>query len=174
MAAKQVATVQLPQRHMVGRAFTQGAADANGSFYSAWQDMEDSGDLKTLDALNPSPNKNHSDLIIFSPYSIEYWIGSFLPADAETPQGMHTFDLPDSKAASVTEDAEHMLTQLPLQTSFNRIVSMFETAKIKVPEHLGRTVNPYFVESYSVTDDQVKQVEYDLYLSKATGLNDYE
>jgi hypothetical protein len=165
-----------PAQLFAGHAYTVESSDQLGTFQPAWQDFEAQLGFKTLDDLAEIPNR--SAMVVFSPYdTFLYWIGSLLSADAAVPKPYEAFRLPEATAGQVRQPATSvLLKQLPLATSFNKGLQIIEKAGYPLPERLGQTDHPYYLESYLIQDGAVHQVAYRLYIDphQLKGVDEYE
>lgn len=139
---------------MIGYPYLPTMMDGNGSFYSAWEEFMHSDAPAQLDA-HQTGQKNRTALIVFSPYSFVYYIGSLFPVGTEKFGDFVTFDLPDSQAAVHTETADTVIYQIGVNQGIERLMKQFEKSELKIPEHLAMTSKPYLVDSWRM-DEQDK------------------
>ncbi|MFD1673002.1 hypothetical protein ACFQ5M_12950 [Agrilactobacillus yilanensis] len=161
---------QVAPLKFIGQANLATALDENGSLTSAWNELIGNGDLAQLDQLVAASGApmNRSTLIVFSPYSFIAWVGVVVPAAITIPAGLHQFDLPASQVAKAQQKASIQLP-LPLGQLINATFDRFEKAGITLPEHLGQTNKPYFLESYQLDDaGEITSVTQQIYLGTAT------
>ncbi|WKF84742.1 GyrI-like domain-containing protein [Lacticaseibacillus pantheris] len=167
---------QIPAQRVVGRVFTESSADENGSFESAWDEFNEAGHFKALDPLADVPNR--TSVIVFSPYgSMQYWIGSVIPESANVPNGYQVLNLPAATGAVADKDVKGMMTGLPLATTYNEGLATLEKAGYQLPEHIGQTDTPYYLERYDLNNQGVAQrVEYTIYArpDQLEGFDDIE
>lgn len=69
-----------------------------------------------------------------------------------------------------------LMKELPLATSFNQGLHVIEQAGYPLPERLGQTDHPYYLESYRLSGGKVAEVAYRLYINphQLTGVDEYE
>ncbi|NVO88086.1 hypothetical protein HWN39_06170 [Lactobacillus rhamnosus] len=167
---------QQPAQLLAGHAYTTEDSDQLGTFAPAWADFEHQFGFKTLDQLTKTPNR--TALVVFSPYNtFIYWVGSLLPVDVKVPQNYECFKLPAATAGQVKQFADRVLMkELPLATSFNQGLHVIEQAGYPLPERLGQTDHPYYLESYRLNGGKVAEVAYRLYINphQLTGVDEYE
>lgn len=148
--------------------------DENQSLTSAWNELIQNGDLARLDQLAEQQQvvKNRSTLVVFSPYAFVAWVGVLVPADTPVPKGLNHFDLPESPTV-VTQQKANMQLPLPLQHLIGGALNQFEKDGIDLPEHLGQTDRPYFVESYQLdTNGEIQTVSQRVYLGQSIDNDD--
>lgn len=167
---------QQPAQLFAGHAYTTESSDQLGTFRPAWTDFEQRLGFKSLDQLAKTPNR--TAMVIFSPYdTLLYWIGSLLPAGTDVPKAYDCFSLPAATAGQVKQPASQILAkELPLATSFNKGLQIIEQAGYPLPERLGQTDHPYYLESYLLDGTAIKTVAYRLYIdpNQLTGVDEYE
>ncbi|WP_179395107.1 hypothetical protein [Lacticaseibacillus absianus] len=147
----------------VGKVYTAVDSDEMGTFWACWTAFEQAGWFAQLDAQTQTPNR--SSMVIFSPYGqFQYWIGSVLPDTATAPAGLECFQMPAGTVGVATAPASGVLNQLPVQTSFGKGLEQLEKAGFPLPQHIGQTDHPYYIERYDLEAGQVTQVEYRLYI----------
>ncbi|MCI1892462.1 hypothetical protein [Schleiferilactobacillus perolens] len=141
---------------MIGYPYLPTMMDGNGSFYSAWEEFMNSDAPKQLDA-HQTGEKNRTALIVFSPYSFVYYIGSLFPVGTKSFGDFVTFDLPDSKAAVHTEPADTVIYQIGVNQGIERLMKQFTEAELKIPKHLALTSHPYLVQRWGLDDQSQVQ-----------------
>lgn len=155
---------------MIGRPYLATMLDENQSLTTAWADFEADGCLETLDACAKAEAVpcNRTTLLVFSPYGFVAWIGALLPKGTAVPEGddLNRIDLPGSRVAEITQQASMMLP-LPLNQMMNLAFDKFTKAGIQIPEHLGQTDRPYFMERYELNDaHEIAAQTYTAYLGQ--------
>ncbi|KRO16153.1 hypothetical protein IV56_GL001953 [Lacticaseibacillus saniviri JCM 17471 = DSM 24301] len=164
-----------PKRVFAGQVYMIENSDEQGSFYQAWQEFTDAGYFDQLDALAETPNR--TAMLVFSPYgTFQYWIGSVLPEDADAPEGLQRLILPEGTAGIVTQPTNGFAPQIPVEMAFNKGLEVIEKAGFPLPSHIGQTDNPYFLESYLLTDGEISDVRYTLYINpdQMDGYDEFE
>ncbi len=155
--------VRVSAVRFIGHTYTEANASENDSYQEAWMGFEDSGAFDVLDQLADTPNR--SSLVIFSPYGkMVYWIGSVVPAETPVPDGLQKFDLPAYTAATLTKKASMMLNGYPVGTAIQQGATALDLAGFDLPEYIGQTATPYYVERYNLTDGHVSEVAYTVYV----------
>lgn len=157
--------INQPAGQFVGKVYTTESSDEMGTFYPAWQDFEAAGFFDALDALSETPNRSY--LVVFSPYgNFQYWIGSVTPIGAKAPAGLEAVPLPAGTVGKTEAAVNGLLNQLPVQTAVNKGFEQLEKAGFTIPEHIGQTDHPYYLESYPLSAGKVTLVRYLLYINK--------
>lgn len=151
-----------PARRFIGRAYAEASASENGSYQEVWQDWVDQDRFKVLDDM--SGKQQRSILIVFSPYGSKiYWIGNIFPADTEVPKGYQHYDLPEATAAHVEKPSSIMMTGYPVNMAIQQGATAIDMAGFPLPEYIGQTSTPYYIEDYTMQGDAVKSVAYTIY-----------
>ncbi|WP_127849787.1 hypothetical protein [Lacticaseibacillus hulanensis] len=167
--------INSPALRFIGRAYTEAFASENGSYQEAWDEFTDSGAFAKLDAQTDKPNR--SSLVVFSPYgSMVYWIGSVMPADTPVPAGLQKYDLPAYTVARLAKKSTMMLTAYPVEVAIQQGSTALDMAGFQLPEYIGQTAAPYYVERYNLNDGKVAEVEYTVYVGadKDYGFDDID
>lgn len=156
--------LNLPAQRFVGLAHTESDADQMGTFAGAWADFRGAGYFTELDKLADVPNQAY--MVIFSPYGrIQYWIGSVLPAGDAVPAGLASFALPAATAGQVQEATTSTLLDFPVQVSYGKGLEQLEAAGFPLPNHIGQSDNPYYIERYNQVAGNVTEVVRTLYIN---------
>ncbi|WP_054722556.1 hypothetical protein [Lacticaseibacillus nasuensis] len=141
--------IQTPAASFAGKVFTTEDLDELNTFAQCWRDFEAAGYWPQLDALTDTPNRSY--LLVFSPYgAFQYWVGALLPAMAQVPAGLTNFKLPAATVASTSEKTNRLLADMPVEVSYMKGMAELESAGFPLPEHIGQTDWPYYVESFAV------------------------
>lgn len=151
---------------LIGLPNLASMLDENQSLTSAWNKLTTSGASAQLDALADAQKvaRNRTTLVVFSPYTFVAWAGALLPANTQVPEGLNAFDLPKSQVA-VLEQKASMQLPLPLNHLIASSLAKFEKSGVQLPEHLGQTDKPYFLESYLMDEaGEVTGVTQQVYL----------
>ncbi|MFD1431453.1 hypothetical protein [Lacticaseibacillus yichunensis] len=156
--------IDRPATVFAGKVYMTESMDQLGTFDQAWQEFEAAGHFAALDALTDQPNR--TALLMFSPYgAFQYWIGSLLPAGTAAPAGLEAVQLPAATVGEVSEKADSVLANFPVETMFSRGLERLEKAGFPLPEHIGQTDNPYYLESYQLTEGKITAVKHLLFIS---------
>ena len=151
-----------PARRFIGRAYAEASASENGSYQEVWQDWMDQDRFKALDEL--SGKQQRTVLVVFSPYdSMVYWIGNLFPAGTPAPKGYQQFDLPAATAAHMSKPTSMMMTGYPVTMAIQQGATAIDMAGFPLPEYIGQTNTPYYIEDYTLDNDTVKSVDYTIY-----------
>lgn len=154
--------VQQPAMRFIGHAYPEAHASEDGSFVNEWQNWMDEDAFAPLDAL--AADQQQGSLIVFSPYgSMVYWIGRLVPAGTPAPQGYQYFDLPEGTAATLTKPSGMMMTNYPVEMAIKQGATALDMAGFALPEYIGQTQTPYYLETYQLVDDVIKTVTYTVY-----------
>lgn len=167
--------IETPAAVLLGKVYTPVDSDELGTFDAAWGTFTEAGYFAELDERVAMPNRTY--LVVFSPYgNIQYWIGSLADPTVTAPKGLETLQLPAATVGSVEAPATTLLTHLPVETTFNQGLAQIEQAGFPLPSHIGQTTNPYYLESYRLTDGAITAVEYRLYINEdeLQGVDDYD
>ncbi|GAF40425.1 hypothetical protein FC83_GL000763 [Agrilactobacillus composti DSM 18527 = JCM 14202] len=159
----------------IGKPYLASMLDENGSLTSAWQEMTASGALGQLDQLadNTGQEKNRTTLVVFSPYAFVAWVGALLPLDTKVPAGLNRLDLPESQAAILEASASVPMLQLPLSSIISLAMGKIAKQGVSLPEHLGQTDKPYFLERYALDDNlETIRVKQQVYLGQENSNGD--
>lgn len=159
------APIDITAVRFIGRAYSETVASENGSFIDTWTDFENAGLFTKLDELSAVPNR--SSLVVFSPYgNLIYWIGSVVPADTPVPVGLQKFDLPAYTVAQLKKKSTMMLNAYPVEVALQQGATALDMAGFELPEFIGQTATPYYIERYNLADGQVSEVEYTVYVGE--------
>lgn len=150
----------------IGQAYTEANADDNDSYQSAWLDWESANRFAKLDELaGAAAPTERCSMMVFSPYgNIVYWIGRTYPQGTPVPKGYQSFDLPAATAATVTKKSSMMMTAYPVNTALQQGAMALDKAGYALPEYIGQTATPYYLESYELNGKQVAKVTYTVYV----------
>ncbi len=150
----------------IGHAYTEANTSANDSYQEVWQEWADTDHFAQLDELAGSAApKLRTSMMVFSPYgNIVYWIGRTFPAGTPVPAGYQSFDLPAATAASITKKSSMMMTAYPVSAALQQGALALDKAGYDLPEYIGQTATPYYLESYKLDGDQVQEVTYTIYV----------
>lgn len=164
-----------PALRFIGHAYTEANASENDSYIEAWDAFEDSDAFKQLDELADQPNR--SSLIVFSPYgSMMYWIGSVVPAATPVPAGLQKFDLPAYTVAQLSKKTTMMMNEYPVSAAIQQGATALDLAGFELPEYIGQTAAPYYVERYNLNEGKVAEVQFTVYVGadKDYGFDDID
>lgn len=153
-----------PEMSFVGHVYMPEDIDQMGTFASCWDGFNAAGHFDALDKQTDAPNRTY--LLIFNPYgAFQYWIGSILPKDAVAPEGLEKLKLPAGTIGQSVEPANGVLSMLPVQTTYMKGLERLEKDGFPLPQHIGQTDKPYYMEEYCLSDGQVDQVKHTLYIN---------
>ncbi|MGX4763170.1 hypothetical protein [Holzapfeliella sp. JNUCC 72] len=139
---------QQKQLKFIGKVAMPSMLEANGSFYSQFQELEDSQVLNQLDETNQLA-KNRSSLIVFGPENYMYWQGLVYEGElAELPKGLMSYDLPESTVATMSQEIADYQFHTPLSFELTQAFDSAKKAGIEIPANLGLSEHPYFLQSY--------------------------
>ncbi|MCI1986908.1 MAG: hypothetical protein LKJ69_00395 [Lactobacillus sp.] len=156
--------INQPEHSFIGRVYTTADIDQMGTFAACWDDFEQAGHFAALDAQTTRPNRTY--LLVFNPYgAFQYWIGSVLGPEATAPAGLAKLQLPAGGSGVVEEEANAVLSMLPVETTYMKGLDALEKAGFPLPNHIGQTNHPYYLEQYLLADEQVKKVQHILYIN---------
>lgn len=164
-----------PARLFAGRVYTTEDLDQLNTFNSCWQEFTAAGYFDQLDAIATTPNRSY--MLVFSPYgAFQYWVGALVPQNAQVPADLEGFALPAATASQVTFPADRVMSDLPVDTTYTKGLERLEKAGFPIPEHIGQTDHPYFIQSYGLADGAVKDVSYLLYTNadQLKGYDEYD
>lgn len=167
--------IDQPEQSFIGRVYTPEDLDQQGTFAACWEEFEQAGYFAALDAQTSQPNRTY--LLIFNPYgAFQYWIGSVLGPDAQAPAGLEKLRLAAGQSGVVAEEANAVLSMLPVATTYMKGLEKLEKAGFPLPNHIGQTDQPYYLEQYLLADEQVTQVRHILYinLEQLTGYDEFD
>lgn len=154
--------VQQAAARFIGLPYPEVSADENGSYVAAWQDWMDARRFDVLDDL--AEGQQQGSLVVFSPYgSMIYWIGRVTPAGTAVPTGFQYYDLPESTAATLTKPSGMMMTNYPVEMAIKQGATALDMAGFDLPEYIGQTQTPYYLETYDLIDGVIKSVTYTVY-----------
>lgn len=162
----------VPAQTFAGKVYTTADLDELNTFAPAWQEFEEKGWWTALDAAAESPNRSY--LLAFSPYgAFQYWVGALLPAGVSVPAGLTNFKLPEATMAQCAEPADRLLADMPVEVSYMKGMSQLEKAGFPIPEHIGQTDWPYYIESF---DQNAATITHRLYVNpdQLEGYDEYD
>ena len=85
---------RLPDVRFIGKRYTDDHR-VNGDFGHLWSEWFEKGWFKELEKLGELPMENGYMGFMRCYPDFEYWIGMFVPPNAEVPEGYAYFDLPE-------------------------------------------------------------------------------
>lgn len=139
---------QQKQLKFIGKVAMPSMLEANGSFYSQFQELEDSQVLNQLDETNQL-SKNRSSLVVFGPENYMYWQGLVYEGElAELPKGLMSYDLPESTVATMSQEISDYQFHTPLNFEVNQAFASAKKAGIEIPANLGLSEQPYLLQRY--------------------------
>lgn len=167
-----MALIKQPAQVFAGKVYTTEEVDQLGTFATSWDEFTKAGYFTALDQVATTPNRTY--LLVFSPYgTFQYWIGSLLPAGSQAPAGIEAVTLPAATVAKLTEPSHGGAAQLPVQTTYSAGLDKLAKAGFPIPEHIGQTDHPYYLEVEDLTAGKVEQVTHMLYVN-ADQLHGYD
>ncbi|MFD1465984.1 hypothetical protein ACFQ4L_07905 [Lapidilactobacillus mulanensis] len=163
-----MSVVKVPAMKIIGQVALANTIDVNGSFYSTWQDFQDSEKAAQVDQqlLETVGETNRVGLVVYAPESYQYWTGVAVPADFEVPAKWHAFDLPAGSAFMMAATRPEFLPQLPLNFTLEKVFDQAAKEEVALPKSLGHSEQPYFLEKLTFKEiDAVEQQQYYVYIS---------
>ncbi|MCD2255190.1 hypothetical protein FHQ08_00515 [Lactobacillus sp. CC-MHH1034] len=168
-------TKQVSALQFIGKPFLPSMLDEKGSLASAWLEMADDGSLDRLDqfALEQQQTLTRATLVAFSPYSFVAWIGGIFSAEIQAPTEFKNIVLPASEVAFNETPTQTQIWQLPLNSIVGLAMDKLEKQHVQLPNHLGQTDKPYFLEYYDLNPQfEVTKLTQYIYLGKETNNGD--
>lgn len=150
-------------KKFIGRAYSANNASANDSYQEVWEGWTQQDLFAPLDAI--SGEQHRASLVVFSPYGTTiYWVGAVFPMDTVVPNGYQAFNLPEATAAVVTKKAGMMFNEYPVSMAISQGTTALDQAGFDLPEYIGQTATPYYIEDYALRHDAVQSVTYTVYV----------
>lgn len=150
----------IKQLSFIGVPYMPTMMDENGSFFSAYNELEQNKDFQALDEINQL-DPNRASLIVFGGDSFMFWQGMLFEdfEQQNLPNGLMKYDLPASKIVEERKPGSVSQFSLPLGSFVNSFLSDIKKAGIKIPANLGLSEHPYLINALNLnTQDQVKRV----------------
>lgn len=144
----------------VGKPFGPEVAGESGSFYPAYQEVNNDENFLEFKQSNELDD-NDSSLIIFGPESYQYWQGTIYQGTASIPSGFFKYQLPKSDIAEAKSIQNESYFSQPLNFAIPTLLEDAKKAGIEIPTNLGLSQNPFVL---NVLDQKTGELTNTIYL----------